>query len=145
MSTEDGWRSQLKLFGMDSLNSLDRWRMEMDRLDQERAQAKEQMRREEERHVRSLARAGAREEIAELRADLATLYATLRDVINATSETLSTLANEARARREEIADLKLAVAKLGASPEAKKAAFQFAHEKGADEVVDLPHFIRKMH
>src|SRR5262249_54392163 len=44
-----------------------------DRLDQERAQAREQQKREQERHERGLARVGAREEIAALRAELATL------------------------------------------------------------------------
>jgi len=122
-----------------------RWRAEMDQLEQERAEAKAQMRRQEERHERSLARAGAREEIAELRGDLATLYDTLRDVITATSDTLRTLGDEARTQRTAIDDLRLQVAKLSATPEAKRA-FQFAREKGAGEIVDLPEFlIRKAH
>ena len=152
MSVEDGWRNHVKLFGVESLNSVDRWRYDMDRLEQERARAKEQMKRDEERHARSLARAGAREEIASLRGELAelrgefeTLSSTLADCLRATSETFSTLSDEAHARREEVADLKLAVARLGASPEAKRA-FQFAREKGAGEIVDLPEFlIRKAH
>jgi chromosome segregation ATPase len=118
-----------------------RWRAEMDQLEQERAEAKAQMRRQEERHERSLARAGAREEIVELRGELATLYDTLRDVITATSDTLRTLGDEARTQRTAIDDLKLAVARLSATPEAKKAAFQFAREKGGGEVVDLPDFL----
>jgi hypothetical protein len=61
MSTEDGWRSQLRRFGPESLNALDRWRMDNDRREQERAQAQEQSKREQERHERSLVRAGARE------------------------------------------------------------------------------------
>lgn len=121
-----------------------RWRVEMDRLEQERAEAKTQMQREQERHERSLARAGAHAEIAELRADLATLYNTLSDTMTATGEALRTLGDEARARREEIADLKLQIARLSASPEAKRA-FQFGREKGDGEVVDLPDFMRKVH
>ena len=122
-----------------------RWRVEMDRLEQERAEAKTQMQREQERHERSLARAGAREEIAELRSDLATLYNTLRDVITATSDTLRTLGDEARTQHTAIDDLKLQVARLSASPEAKRAAFQFAREKEGAEIVEVPSFLpRKM-
>ena len=152
MSTEDGWRSQLRLFEPESLNALDRWRMDNDRREQERAQAQERQKREQERHKRSLARAGAREKIAALRAELAmlrekheSLSALVRDTLNTTTDTLCTLADERREQRAEIDDLKLAVARLGASPEAKRAAFQFAREKSVGEVVDLPDFIRKVH
>jgi hypothetical protein len=122
-------------------DNVPRWRADMDRLEQERVQAKEQMKCEQERHERNVARAGAREEVAALRAELATLYSTLSDTMTATGEALRTLGDEARARREEVADLKLQVARLGASPEAKRAAFQFAREKSDGEVVDLPEFL----
>jgi len=106
-----------------------------------------------ERHERSLARAGAREEIAALRAELASmrtehesLCRTLSDTLTATSDTFRTLDDMSRVQREEIADLKLAIAKLGASPEAKRAVFQFAREKSDVEPVDLPEFlVRKVH
>jgi predicted nucleic acid-binding Zn-ribbon protein len=93
MSVEDGWRNQVKLFGVESLNALDRWRYDMDRLEHERAQARQQVKQEQERHERSLARAGTREEIAALRAELATLREeheslcrTLSDTMNATAK-----------------------------------------------------------
>ena len=149
MSVEDGWRNQVKLFGVESLNALDRWRYDMDRLEHERAQAREQQKHEQERHERSLARAGAHAEIAALRAELAALRGefeslnrTLADTMNATASAFGVLADERREQRAEIADLK---AKLGASPEAKRA-FQVAREKSDVEVVDLPEFLtRKMH
>ena len=152
IGTEDGWRSQLKLFGKDSLNALDRWRMEMDQLEQERARSRGQSKREQERHERSLARAGAREEIAALRAELATLRAeheslcrTLSETMGATASAFGTLADERREQHAAIDDLKLQIARLGASPEAKRAAFQFAREKSDTEIIDLPDFIRKTH
>ena len=148
IGTEDGWRSQLKLFGKDSLNALDRWRMEMDQLEQERARSRGQSKREQERHERSLARAGAREEIAALRAELATLRAeheslcrTLSDALTATSDTFRTLDDMARAQREEIADVKLAIARI--SPAEAKRAFQFAREKSDGDVGDLPDLVYK--
>jgi len=119
------WLAQIRLFGPESLNALDRWRMDNDRREQERAQAQERQKREQERHKRSLARAGAREKIAALRAELAmlrekheSLSALVRDTLNTTTDTLCTLADERREQRAEIDDLKLAVARLGASPEA---------------------------
>jgi hypothetical protein len=122
-----------------------RWREDADRREHERVEAKAQMQRDRERHERGLARASAHEEIAELRSDLATLYNTLRDVITATSDTLRTLGDEARTQRTAIDDLKLQVARLSASPEAKRTAFQFAREKEGAEVVEIPGFLpRKM-
>jgi len=66
--------------------------------------------------------------------------------MNATADVFRTLTDERREQCAQIEDLKLAVAKLGATPEAKRAAFQFARERGDGEVVDLPEFlVRKMH
>jgi len=111
------------------------------------------LRRKSERSAsRSVTSAVWREEIAALRAELAmlrekheSLSALVRDTLNTTTDTLCTLADERREQRAEIDDLKLAVARLGASPEAKRAAFQFAREKSDVEPVDLPDFIRKVH
>jgi len=138
----------LDFFGPESLNALDRWRMDSDRREQERAQAKEQVKREQERHERRLARAGAREEIAALRAELASmrtehesLCRTLSDALTATSDTFRTLDDMARAQREEIADVKLAIARI--SPAEAKRAFQFAREKSDGDVGDLPDLVYK--
>ena len=128
----------------DDADPVKRWRAEMDQLDRERTEAKEQMKRSEECRERDVARAGACEEISELRDNVKTLFDLLRDITDATNQTFTTLANEASARREDIADLKLQIARLSASPEAKRA-FQFAREKSDGEIVDLPDFIRKMH
>jgi len=45
---EDGWRSQAALFGENSLNALDRWRMNNARDEEERAQQRQQERNEVE-------------------------------------------------------------------------------------------------
>jgi len=45
---EDGWRSQVALFGENSLNALDRWRMNNARDEEERAQQRQQERNEVE-------------------------------------------------------------------------------------------------
>ena len=45
---EDGWRSQAALFGENSLNALDRWRMNNARDEEERAQRRQQERNEVE-------------------------------------------------------------------------------------------------
>src|SRR5262245_48391370 len=99
--SDDGWRHRLNLFGPDNLNEVDRWRMDSDRREQERAQAREQQKREQERHERSLVRASAREEIAALRVELATLQGeheslcrTLSDAMAATASAFGTLADE---------------------------------------------------
>src|SRR5262249_16685619 len=128
------------------------WRSDADRREQEYAQAREQSKREQERHERDVARAGAREEIATLRAELAelrgefeSLNRTLADRMAATARAFGTLADERREQHAAIADLKAAVAAVGASPLGKRTAFQFARERGTDEVVDLPDFLpRKM-
>src|SRR5262245_26286050 len=102
------------------LHELDKWRLDANRREHARAQAKEQMKRDQERHERQIARAGAREEIAALRAELAVLrveLATLRadfaDTTNVTASVFETLADERHERREEMRDLKTEVAKLG--------------------------------
>jgi len=150
MSIEDGWRSRVKLFGVESLNALDRWRYDMDKLEQERAQARQQSKREQERHERQIARAGAIEQIAALRAELATLRAeheslcrTLSDTMSATASAFGTLADERREQRTEFDDLRVAVAKLSSTePHGRSADFKFAREKdGGAEVVDLPNFL----
>ena len=109
-----------------------------------------QLKHEQERHERSLARAGAREEIAALRAELATLRTeheslcrTLADTMNAAASAFGTLAAERREQRAEFDDLKVAVAKLSSTePHGRSADFKFAREKdGGAEVVDLPNFL----
>jgi chromosome segregation ATPase len=127
------------------------WRIDADRREQQYAEARAQQKREQERYERQIARASAREEIAALRAELAELRGefeslnhTLADTMNATARAFATLADERREQHATLAELKTVVAKLGASPEAKRAAFQFAREKSDAEVVDLPDFIRKM-
>jgi len=137
MST-DYLRHKLKLQGADSLTDLDRWRIEATQREEARAQFKTQMTRERERQERSLARAGAREEITALRAELATLRAeldslsrTFADAMNATANVFGTLADERHERREEIRDLKTEVAKLGATQDQLVV-------RGKHEVMDLP-------
>jgi chromosome segregation ATPase len=147
MSTDDGWRHRLKLLGPDNLNALDRWRMDVDRLEQERAQPREQRKRDGERHERQIARASAREEIAALRAELAALRAeheslcvTLRDTMNVTADVFDTLGSQCRDLSREcegVRELKAEVARLSG----RKEEFQFAREKGGAEVTDLPGFL----
>jgi hypothetical protein len=150
MSIEDGWRSQLKLFGKDSLNALDRWRMEMDQLEQGRAQARQQRKQEQERREQDLARAGATDQIVALRAELTALQAeheSLRtsvvDTLNATANAFGTLVDERREQRAEIEELKTTIAKLGSTElHGRKEGFQFARERdGGAEVADLPSFL----
>ena len=82
-----------------------------------------------------------RAELSALREEHESLSRTVADTLRATSDAFGTLADERRGQREEIADLKLAIARLRASPEAKRAAFQFTREKGDAEVVDMPSFL----
>ena len=130
-----------------------RWRADADRREQEHAQAREQLKREQASHERNVARASAREEIAALRAELAelrgefeSLNRTLADTMNATASAFGALADERREQHAAIADLKAAVAGVGASPLAKRTAFQFARERSDVEPLDLPNFLPcKMH
>ena len=116
MSTDDSWRHKLNLLASDSLNSLDRWRMEAAQREEARAQARQQRQQEQARQERQLARAAASEQIAALRAELATLraeYESLRDsvanVMDAIADTFNTLGSQrmdlSREQREEIRDL----------------------------------------
>lgn len=149
MSIGEGWRNRVKLFGVESLNEVDRWRYDMDRMEQERVKARQQREQEQERREQDLARASTTDQIVALRAELSelreeheSLSRTMVDTMNATSDVFRTLTDERREQCAQIEDLKLAIAKLGASPEAKRVAFQFAREKdGGAEVVDLPNFL----
>ena len=138
MNTDEGWRHKLKILGPESLNELDRWRMDATQRAEARAHAKEQMKRDQERHERQIARAGAREEIAALRAELATLRAEFEsltrnfvDTMNAIASAFGTLADERHEQREEMRDLKTEVAKLGATQDQLVV-------RGKHEVMDLP-------
>ena len=87
---------------------------------------------------RQIARAGAVEQIAALRAELAVLRAefeslnrTFADTMNATASAFGTLADERHDQREEMRDLKTEVAKLGATQDQLVV-------RGKHEVMDLP-------
>ena len=138
MSTDDGWRHKLKTLGPESLNELDRWRMDANQRAEARAQTKEQMKRAQERHERQIARAGAREEIATLRGELAALRAqleslqrTFADAMDAVASAFGTLADERHDQRTQIANLKTEITKLGATQDQLVV-------RGKHEVMDLP-------
>src|SRR5262249_33016637 len=143
--SNDGWRSRVKLFGADSLNSVDRWRMEMDQLEQERAQARDQSKREQERHERNVARAGAYEEIAALKQRLAAAEEQLAG-FNELGQAITTFGDAVESKLSKLEYLMTRHAELRQPDSHQPKGFQgFAREKGDTEVLDLPDFIRKMH
>jgi len=107
-----------------------------------RTQAKERMKSDQDRQERSIARAGAREEIAALRAELAEMSAefeslkrtfrTFVDAMDAITDTFATLADQRQEQRREIADLKTEITKLGAT------ADQLVVRGKQHDVMDLP-------
>jgi chromosome segregation ATPase len=142
-------RTRAGLFGRDSLNRLDRERLDLAELEDQRAQVRQQLEQEQERREQDLARAGATEQIVALRAELSALreeYESLSrivaDTLRATSDAFGTLADERREQCAEFENLKTAITKLG-STDGRKEAFQFAREKGGAEVVDLPSFLSR--
>ena len=123
-----------------------RWREDADRREAERLEAKAQMRREQERRERSVARAGAREEIAELKQRLAEVEAQLAGFHELANATVSFSA-AVDAKLAELQQLLTRHAELRQVESPQPKGFQgFAREKSDAEVVDLPEFlVRKMH
>ena len=149
MSADDSWRHKLNLHGRDSLDALDKWRMEAHRLDQERIEAKEQMRREDERRerdvARAAARAGAHEEIAALKERLAAVEQQLA-AHDELARAVVTFSDAVDAKLAELQQLLTRRAELREADSRQSKTFAgFAREKGAGEILDLPDFIRKMH
>src|SRR5262245_60209307 len=139
MSTDESRRvrTRVALFGRESLNETDIWRWDNIRREEEHAKARKQRAQERERREQDLAHAGAHEEIAVLRADLAALRGeleslsrTVADTLNETANVFQTLTDERREQRAEFDDLKVAVAKLSSTePHGRSADFKFAREK----------------
>src|SRR5262249_27743282 len=123
---------------------VNRWRMDSDRRDQERVEAKAQMRREEERRERDVARAGAREEIAELKHRLAEVEAQLAGFHELANATVSFSA-AVDAKLAELQRLLTRHAELRQAEPQPKGFQGFAREKSDAEVLDLPDLIRKTH
>jgi hypothetical protein len=120
MSVEDGWRNRVSLFGVDSLNALDRWRMDNDRREQEHAQARQQREQEQERREQDLAHASAAEqiraELTALREKHESLRMTVADTMNATADAFGTLSSQrmdlSAEQRAEIHKLTVEVAEM---------------------------------
>jgi hypothetical protein len=158
MSAES-WRSQRNLLGADSLNSVDRWRAEMDALERERAKERQEYEREESDRARAQA-----PDWSAIDARIAAALAEQREEIMETIK-LVLSGNDEMVRALEGLDRKYdrlegLLTKLGAlyervrglyevervrahEPEAKRF-HGFARERGDSEVLDLPDFIRKM-
>jgi hypothetical protein len=152
MSVEEGWRNRVKLFGVESLNALDRWRYENDKSEQARAQEREQRKRDQERREQDLARASAADQIVALRAELSavrdaheSLCGTFADVTRATADVIQTLGDQCRDLSRECEELRDSVKTQAAKlvePHGQHADFKFAREKsGGVEVADLPSFL----
>jgi hypothetical protein len=144
MSADESWRNRLALYGAENLSAMDKWRMDAAQREEGRVQTKEEMKREQERHERSLARAGAREEIAKLEQRLAAVeqqLANFNELANATVA-FSTAVDSKLAELQQLLT-RHAELRPAESPQPKGFG-GFAREKSNDEVVDLPDFVRKM-
>jgi len=121
------------------------WRIDADRREQERAQAKEQMKREREHHERDVAQASAREEIAELKQRLAAVEQQVAS-FDELAQAVATFGAAVDNKLAELQRLLTRHAELRQAESPQPKGFQgFAREKGDTEVLDLPDFIRKMH
>jgi hypothetical protein len=140
--------------GLRPNDPLERYREDAERREREFARA----RRQREREERRAAEAAAANEAVQLRAKLEgriaalevahkELRADLLEVARATREAVEQLADQrmdlSREQREEIRELKVEVAKLGSTltelrEQRAKDQFQFAREKDAGEIEDLP-------
>jgi septation ring formation regulator EzrA len=129
-----------------------RWREDADRLEQEHTRLREQERRERERHERAVANAGASEKIAALEQRLATVeqqlekqFESFNELVRGNGEFSNTVVQALDRLNELVTQLNGKMGgldKLGTSPEAKRASFQFAREKSG-EVVDLSEFLTR--
>jgi chromosome segregation ATPase len=120
-----------------------RWRADADRREQEHTQAREQARREQERHERDVARADAQEEIAALKQRLAAVEQQLMD-FNELARAVATFGDAVDGKLNNLEALLTRHAEL--RPADSPKGFQgFARERSDTEIVDLPDFIRKMH
>jgi len=121
------------------------WRIDANRREQEYAEAREQQKREHERHERNVARAGAREEIAALEQRLAAVEQQLvgfNELANATAA----FGDAVDGKLRKLEELLTRHAELGQPDSRQPKGFQgFVREKSNTEVLDLPDFIRKMH
>jgi hypothetical protein len=125
-----------------------RWRKEADQAEQERIAAKEQMRREEERRARdvarAVARAGAHEEIAALKDRVTAIEEHLKG-LDELARAVTTFSNAVSDKLGELERLLTRHAELREADSRQSKGFQFAREKSDAEPLDLPDFIRKMH
>jgi hypothetical protein len=119
-----------------------KWQAEADRLEDERAAAKADMKREQERHERSAARASAREEIAALEQRLAAVEQQLAN-FDQLAQAVATFGDAVDGKLAELQQLLSRHAELRQAEPSPSKGFQFAREKST-EVLDLPNFIRKM-
>jgi hypothetical protein len=121
------------------------WRAQADRLERERAEAKERMRRSEERRERDVARVSAHAEIAALKERLAAAEQQLEG-FNEFVQAVATFGDAASNKLAKLEELLTRHAELREAESRQSKGFQgFAREKSDTEVVDLPDFIRKMH
>jgi hypothetical protein len=122
-----------------------RWRADADRREQEHAQARQQLKREQASHERNVGRAGAREEIAELKQRLAAVEQQLVG-LNELAQAVATFGDAVDGKLSKLEQLLTRHAELRQADSCQPKGFQgFAREKSDGEVVDLPDFIRKMH
>jgi hypothetical protein len=130
----------------DQWDEMDHWRDYQDRRQEERDQAKAEMRAEQERRECNIAEAGAHAQIAELKQRLEAVERQLAS-FDELASAVATFGTAVDSKLAELQQLLTRHSELRQAelPEAKRAAFQFAREKSDGEIVDLPDFIRKMH
>jgi hypothetical protein len=119
------------------------WRADSDRREQEFAQAREQQKREQERHERDVAQAGAREEIAALKQRLTVVEQQLAG-FDELAQAVATFGDAVDGKLRKLEELLTRHAELRQPEPRQPKGFQgFARERSA-EILDLPDFIRKM-
>src|SRR5262245_24751910 len=159
MSVEDGWRARLNLMGQDSLNEMDKWRMQNAQRDEELARQRRAEKHERQQHEQQCVidqlRAEMHREISGLRDEMYKLH---EDANEAAGTVIGDYSNRVRdVMHEAIKELKTEVAQkfgelmgrldaLSGAPSRSQSTkdFRFANER-SDDVVDLPNpLVRKV-
>jgi hypothetical protein len=162
MSDQDEYERVLrraKLFGEDSLNDLDRWRLRGAREEQARAKQKQAEAREQHEDAVEVLRAELQQEVAALRGEMDRLHEV---VLEATGQALGEVSDKAcdwaeKLVRELKNEMTTSVARIHGEvmgridnllPEPRtsraKSDFKFAAERDDGDVIDLPNpLVRK--